>query len=181
MSLGNRLSNFVFSLLGLALSGIIFAAALGWTVPITLLLEQLEIRDARLAMAAISLVVAIWAIYSFYSLQFNFKKAELKHIQIDTTEQGQIHITLEAVESFVMRAVSTIKGVKEVKTRIKVLPEGMALLLKITITPDTNVPNVTKEIQEKVSHYLKEYGGIEVSGVEVVVERIAQPVRSRVD
>ncbi|MBS3968766.1 MAG: Asp23/Gls24 family envelope stress response protein, partial [Clostridia bacterium] len=79
------------------------------------------------------------------------------------------------------RAVSTVKEVKEVKPRIKMLSEGMALLLKITIIPDTNVPNVTREIQEKVSQYLKEYCGIEVFDVEVVVDKIAQPVRSRVD
>ena len=181
MSFGNRLSNFFFSLLGLALASIIFAAALGWTVPITLLLEQLEINDARLAMVAASLLVAIWAIYSFYSLQFNFEKAETKYMQVDTTEQGQIHITMEAIENFITRAVNTIKEVKEVKPRIKILPEGMALLLKITIAPDTNVPDVTKEVQQKVSQYLKEYGGIEVFNVEVVVDKIAQPTKSRVD
>lgn len=179
MSVGNRLSNVFFSLLGLALAIIIFAAALGWVMPINLLLKQLEIRDARLAMAAVSLVVAIWAIYS---LQIGFRnKPEAKYTQIDNTEYGQIHITMEAIENFVTRAVNTVKEVKEVKPRIKILPEGMALLLKITILPDTNVPNVTKEIQEKVSQYLKEFGGIEVFDVEVVVEKIAQPVRSRVD
>ena len=181
MSFGNRLSNFFFSLLGLALASIIFAAAVGWDLPITLFLEQLEINDARLAIAAASLLVAIWAIYSFYSLQFNFKKAEAKSMQIDNTEQGQIHITLEAVESFIKRAVSTIKEVKEIKPRIKVIPEGMVLLLKITVAPDTNIPNVTKEIQQKVSQYLKEYGGIDVFDVEVVVDKIAQPTKSRVD
>lgn len=179
MSFGNRLSNVFFSLLGLALAIIIFAAALGWVLPLSLLLQQLEIRDVRLAMAAVSLVVAIWAIYS---LQVDFrKKPEAKYTQIDTTEHGQIHITMEAIENFVTRAVSTVKEVKEVKPRIKMLSEGMALLLKITIIPDTNVPNVTREIQEKVSQYLKEYGGIEVFDVEVVVDKIAQPVRSRVD
>ena len=182
MGFGNRLSNFFFSLLGLALASIIFAATLGWILPITLLLEQLEINDARLAMAAASLVVAIWAIYSFYSLQFSFsKKNEAKYMQIDTTEQGQIHITMEAIECFITRAVGTVKEVKEVKPRIKILPEGMALLLRITIVPDTNVPNVTKDIQQKVSQYLKEYGGIEVFDVEVVVDKIAQPTKSRVD
>ncbi|WP_051534267.1 alkaline shock response membrane anchor protein AmaP [Desulfitibacter alkalitolerans] len=179
MSFGNRLSNVFFSLLGLALAIVIFAASLGWGLPIRLLLEQLEIRDVRLAMAAVSLVVAIWAIYS---LQIGLrKKPEVKYTQIDSTEHGQIHITMEAIENFVTRAAGTIKEVKEVKPRIKILPEGMALLLKITIIPDTNVPNVTRDIQEKVSHYLKEYGGIEVFDVEVVVDKIAQPVRSRVD
>ena|GEM_PF-2535152 len=183
MSFGNRLSNFFFSLLGLVVASVIFATALGWYAPIVILIEPLfATRDARLAMAAASLLVAIWAIFSFYSVQFSTsKKNEAKYVQIETTDHGQIHITMEAIESFITRAVSTVKGVKEVKPRIKVLPEGMTLLLRITIAPDTNVPNVTRDIQQKVSQYLKEYGGIEVSDVEVVVDKIAQPTKSRVD
>ena len=179
MSFGSRLSNVFFSLLGLAVAAVIFAAAMGWTLPFYLFLQQLEIRDAQLAMIAASLVVAIWAIYS---LQIDFRKRpEAKYAQIDTTEHGQIHITMEAIENFVTRAVGTVREVKEVKPRIKILPEGIALLLKITIAPDTNVPNVTKEIQEKVSKYLKEYGGLEILGVEVVVDKVGQPIKSRVD
>jgi uncharacterized alkaline shock family protein YloU len=176
------LSNFFFSLLGLATAGVVFATAVGCYFPIMFLTEQFETRDARLAIALVSLLVAIWAIYSFYSLQFSgSKKAEAKYVQIDTTNQGQIHITMEALESYIVRAVNTVKGVREVKPKIKVLPEGMKLLLRITIAPDTNVPDVTKDIQQKVSQYLKEYGGIEVSDVEVVVDKIAQPTKSRVD
>ncbi|KUO50555.1 MAG: hypothetical protein APF76_07865 [Desulfitibacter sp. BRH_c19] len=179
MNFGNKISNIFFSLLGLTLSVIVFLAALGWIVPISLLLEQLELRDARLAIAAISLLVAIWAIYS---LQLGFKKkSETSYTHIETTDHGQIHITMEAIENYISRAVVTIKEVKEVKPRIKLLPEGMALLLKITIIPDTNVPKVTKEIQEKVSEYLREYGGMKVLDIEIVVDKIAQPVRSRVD
>lgn len=173
------MSNIFFSMLGLALSIITFAAALGWILPISLLLEQLKLRDARLAIAAVSLVVALWAIYT---LQIGFrKKPTAKFTQIHTTDFGQIHITMEAIENFITRAVATIKEVKEVKPRIKVVPEGMALLLKITIIPDSNVPNVTRQMQEKVSQYLKEYAGIEVFDIEVVVDKIAQPTRSRVD
>ncbi len=180
MNFGSKITNIFFALLGLALAVIIFAAALGWILPVSLFMDQLELRDARLAIAAISLVIAIWAIYA---LQMGFKKKtdSTRFTLIDTTEHGQIHITMEAIENFISRAVATIKEVKEVKPRIKLLPEGMALLLKITIIPDTNVPSVTKQIQEKVSEYLKEYGGMEVLDIEIVVDKIAQPVRSRVD
>ena len=179
MSIGNRIINLLFLLLGLVLSLVMLSITLGWLVPISFLADLFQQRDARLGIAAVSILVAILAIYS---IGLNFKKKpENKFTLIDTTDFGEIHITIEAIENFIARAVTATKEVKEVKPRIKIVPEGIALLLKITINPDTNVPNVTREIQEKVAQYLKEYAGMEVLEIEVVVDKIVQPIRTRVD
>ncbi len=177
--MGNKLSNALFTLISLVLAITVFGAALGWLVPINMLIEVMEQGDVRLALAAGSIFIVILALYNIHSL---FKKKTVaKFTMVDTTDLGEIHITLDAIENFISRAAASIKEVKEVKPKIKMLPEGVAMLLKIVISPDTNVPQVTKDIQNRVAQYLKEYGGMEVLEIEVVVDKIAQPTKSRVD
>jgi uncharacterized alkaline shock family protein YloU len=177
--LSNKLLNTFFVLIVLFISLIVLAAALGWLVPINIFLEVLEQRDPRLVIAAVSLLISVLA---FYTLTLLFKKKPIKkHTLIDTTEFGEIHITLNAIENFISRSASTIREIKEVKPQIKMLPEGVALLLRVSINPDTNVPQVTKDLQDKVANYLKEYGGMDALEIEVVVDKIAQSIKSRVD
>ena len=179
MRLGGKLSGIFFGLLGLAVSITAFSVAIGWTTPLEQFLRISSERDARLSIAAVSLVMILWAIYFIFSI-FP-RKEKPKSTTVTVTDLGQIHITSEAIENFVARATANIKGVYEVKPKIKILQDGVALLLKVAISPDINLPSTASEVQEKVAKHLVEFGGVKVLEIEVVVGRVQHPNKSRVD
>lgn len=180
MNLVNKISNIIFSLLGLAVAITLFIVALGWSIPIELLENILLQRDARLGIAAVSVLLAIWALYTLQS-NINKKTDVNKFTSIQTTDLGQVHITTEAIENIISRAAASMKEIKEIKTNQKILPEGIAFQLKVTVNTDTSVPEATRKLQEKVAGYLKEYGGINVLEIEVVVDKIVQAIKGRVE
>jgi len=174
-----KLSTTIFALLSLALSIVIMGMAIGWTSHIETFISLVQQKDAKLAIGIGSVLIFLLSLYSLAAI---FKKTPTPRLTvIDATELGQIHITLDAIENYVVRAATAIKGIKEVKPKIKILAEGMALLLKITLSPEVHVPDISKEIQEKVAQHLKEYAGLEVLEIEIVVDKISQSVKGRVD
>ena len=158
---------------------IIFAASIGWTGPVNLFLEKLGQDDFSIAVATVSLLIGVWSLYLIRT--YSRKKPVDKLALLNRTDFGQVHFTFEAIDDFIGKAAMSIKGVHEIKSNIKSLPEGLALLLKVTINPDVNVPAVTEEIQKKVTEYIENFTGIKVLEVEVVIEKIRQKVKSRVD
>ena len=95
---------------------------------------------------------------------------------------GEIHLSLEAINNLIIRSAQTVRGVKEVKPRIKTLSEGIAILLTVVINPDLDIPETTTNLQDNVAKYLQEYGGIDVLEIKVLVENVKYQNKStRVD
>ena len=106
----------------------------------------------------------------------------IRHTLIKTGEMGEIHLSLEAINNLIIRSAQTVRGVKEVKPRIKTLSEGIAILLTVVINPDLDIPETTTNLQDNVAKYLQEYGGIDVLEIKVLVENVKYQNKStRVD
>lgn len=100
---------------------------------------------------------------------------------VQETSLGQVRVTLEALESMVRRAVSPIKGIREITPHIVCDPTGVSIIVRAVVNPDTTVPEVTVEIQDKVKDYLQQVAGITVHAVKILVENVSTDGRSRVE
>jgi uncharacterized alkaline shock family protein YloU len=88
---------------------------------------------------------------------------------------GQVTITIAAVEDFVKRTVRHISDVKEIKPDVKASKRGVTVKAKAVLYSDTNIPEVTERIQNLIKNKVQDILGIDESvSAKVHITKIAQ-------
>lgn len=96
------------------------------------------------------------------------------------SEFGDIRISTVTFESLALRAVRQISGIKDVKVRVDIMPEGLTVHVKMLILPDINMPKMVCEVQGKIKEYIESMTDVPVKEVRADVENVAQVVVPRV-
>ena len=179
MNVGERLVSLLSGII-LTVVGLVFLIiTLGWGQA-DIILENLkglspQERWWALGVSGTSLLLAFLAIRMALRM-----KREEKTI-IHQTQFGEIRIAISAVESLSLRACNRIKGVKEAHVGVRADLTGLDVFIEVTVSPDLSVPQISEEIKSKVDDYLFETVGIRVNSVKVLVTKIANEVRARVE
>jgi Uncharacterized protein conserved in bacteria len=95
------------------------------------------------------------------------KKAVSKHTNI-----GEVKISLNSIENIALNASKKANGVKETKAFVRKLEDSVAVIVRIIVMPDMNIPEISADIQSKVKNTVEDNAGIEVKEVKVIVEGI---------
>jgi len=93
-----------------------------------------------------------------------------KQAVVQDGELGDVRVSLPAIESLAEKVVSPIKGVRDVRARVVTAPQGINMHMNITVSPDINVPALSKDIQQQVRDSVLNVAGIAVHEVRVAVE-----------
>lgn len=123
----------------------------------------------------------ILLILGFKTIIDSFSKKTPTVASIQTTELGAVKITVSALEHLVSKAAKQIKEIREIKPRVKPLTDGIAIFLYASVSTETNLPFVTKELQDTVKGYIEQIAGINVYEVKVLVNYITQENKLRVE
>lgn len=116
---------------------------------------------------AVLILIVLSGIYSF------FRKLREKKGVTFANPEGQVKITLLAIEDFIRRSVSEIKEVKNLKPKAEVRKKGIRILNKVTLWSGANLPEVSNNIQSMIRKRLEEMLGIEnIDSVNVFVTKI---------
>lgn len=99
---------------------------------------------------------------------------------IKPSEFGDIKISTQTFESLALRSVRQISGIKDVKVRVDMTPEGVAIYAKMLVLPDINMPKIVSEVQARMKDYVESMTDVSVKEVRVDVENVAQVVVPRV-
>ncbi|MBE3573121.1 MAG: alkaline shock response membrane anchor protein AmaP [Moorella humiferrea] len=180
MSLLDRAILALFALLVALLSLAFLAVIAGWTVPLDLFELSLVHSDYRLLAGAGAAVLLLLAL-RFLLAGMRPTAAREEQAIIKAADLGAATISLAALENLVVRAARQVKGVREVKPHLKILPEGLAVKLNITVSPDRNIPELTTALQRQVYDYIVATAGLEVPEVQVRVTGIYQEGPRRVE
>jgi len=132
----------------------------------------------KIIAAAIGFILFI---LSFKTLIDSFSKKVPSLASIQTTDLGTVNITVTALEHLVVKAAKQIKEIKEIKPRVKPLANGIAIYLNATVSTESNLPFVTRELQDTVKGYIEQIAGINVLEVKVLVNYISQESKLRVE
>jgi uncharacterized alkaline shock family protein YloU len=99
------------------------------------------------------------------------------------TDFGDIQISLETVENLSLKAAGRIRGMKDLKSRIRVTDAGLEIIIRSFVDGESSIPNVSEEVQKAVKSHIEEITGIPVALVSVYVANITQTqsFRSRVE
>lgn len=100
-------------------------------------------------------------------------KSQTNGVITKATEMGQISISLNTIESLVERAASQNLSIKDLKTRVKKKDDQVYLNLKVTVLPDTIIPDTISKLQKTVKEYVENISGIKVLDVDVSVTNLS--------
>lgn len=99
------------------------------------------------------------------------------------TEFGDIQISVETIENLCLKAASKVRGVRDLKARVKVNQAGITIEIRAVVDGEYSIPTLSSDMQKQVHDYLQDTTGIPVSNVSVFIANVAQSpnFKSRVE
>ncbi|ANY71918.1 alkaline shock response membrane anchor protein AmaP [Paenibacillus ihbetae] len=174
----DRLLLFIYSL-SIGVISVIAILLLSGAVPYQLTFAQ----EQQLILAGI-IIAAVWFLLSirFFYISVRRDRSTLNSID-QRTEFGDIQISVETIENLCLKAASKVRGVKDLKSRIKVSQSGLEIAIRAVVDGEESIPALTTEVQKQVHDFVEETTGIPVSSVSVYIANVVQApsFKSRVE
>lgn len=174
----DRTYKLLFSVLVFSFSLLLLGLSLGWTIPLDYLNSILINNERRLITA---LLAVIGIVISFLIIKKSFRKKAVKQAEVVETSLGKIKISLGALENMANKVAKQTPGVKETKTMVKPGANGIAIYIQTNLTPDMNIPEVTTILQNNLYNYFRDIVGIEAEEVKILVTKLSNDNKSRVE
>jgi uncharacterized alkaline shock family protein YloU len=128
----------------------------------------------------ISVSAILLFIAGIYTLSINLRPRPVQQAIVKTTQLGDICISLDAIEALVVKAAGKVPGLREIKPVIKPTAQGIAILIKGTVTAEDSIPQMSLELQEAVKSTIEAIAGVTVIEVRVVIKGITRDLQGRV-
>lgn len=129
------------------------------------------------AIPALVLGLSLWLFFA----QLTRSGPQVPSTVVLQAEGGEVRIALGAIDTLVKQAANQFKEVREIKTSFFTGEEGLGTLIRLTITGDESIPNLTTHLQEKVLEHVYNIAGIKLEQIKVLVENVAVGVHNRAE
>jgi len=88
-------------------------------------------------------------------------------------EAGTVGVSLDAIEEFIKRKGTSVHGVRDLHVRAEVEDGGLVLSTKVVLELQRNVPEFSREFQEKLRRELTETLGLgKIKEIRVMIHKI---------
>lgn len=180
MSVLDRAMLALFALLAVAFAVALMAVAAGWTVPLHAFTTGLQDSKFRLVTGLVAFLFLLVSL-RFLLISLRTSTAHEEPAIISSEELGVVSISPHALEELVNKAARQVKGVREVKPHLKIIPGGLVVKLDINVSPDRNIQEMTTNLQNRVHDYIVTTTGLDVPEIQVKVKGIYQEGLRRVE
>ncbi len=174
----DRLLLFIYSL-SIAILSVAAILKLSGVLPS----NWIDDSDYRVFISTIVVLVVLFLL-SIRFFYISIRKDRNSVPSIDQrTEFGDIQISVETIENLCLKAASKVRGVRDLKVRVKVNQAGITIEIRAVVDGEFSIPVLSADIQKQVHDYLQETTGIPVSDVSVFIANVAQSpsFKSRVE
>lgn len=182
MKLLHQIGLFGLTILFLFLLFILSIYAFGWIAETYLPIVFGYIYD-NLEIGLVFAILFFVGIWFFQSLLVT--KDSVQTI-IQETEMGEVRILVSAIKGLVEQVVLEQAGIKGVHPKFDIQDERFNIFLRLSVSSDTHVPSLCREVGEVVKDRLFKMVGLKVDDVKILVEEIetkkkttSPPVRVR--
>lgn len=166
---------FLYSLAILLLSIAGFIVAFEWITEEAALSGLSAIYDNTANKYAAIVLSSALFLLSLRFLYISLRRSRERTGSIDQrTDFGDIRISLETVENLSLKAASRIRGVKDLRSRIRVSDSGLEIQIRTVIDGESSIPQLTEDMQRMVKEHVQDVTGIPVSSVTVYVANVVQ-------
>lgn len=154
-------------------AGVIFAVSTDVVVYSVTKIAGKTVKGAWVNYALLGCGVYL-VVYGLYAMLFPRKMRYNKHgFVVQKTENGDLRISVKAIESLVKRCMDMHEEINLEKMRILSGKKGVAVELRISLANNISIPLAVASLQKQIKQYLLASSGIEVSRVSVTVETTA--------
>lgn len=158
----------LYNLLLLVVAAVAVAAALGRPEPVNYINMALSTPENRIIFGTCSVILVVAALTALVSTLKSEEPGKI--VTVDQSLNGNVSITVPAINVIIMKAVKKVPGIRDIKPAVSEGPGGLVVKLHMMINPDHSVPEMCQQIQEIVRQYLEETGGLKVSEVRILVD-----------
>lgn len=161
MRMITALGIFFYTVISFLVGGILIAFALGWLNmhDILGLAQYMQLNlNSRIITAGVGSLLIIISI-SFAQLILG--KIEKERTIAFNTQTGQVTIALSAVEDLIKRLTQNFSEIKEMRPAVIANKRGVEVNLRVILQNETNIPDLTGQLQEMIKTRIQEMLGIE--------------------
>lgn len=136
---------------------------------------------AYIAAIAAAVILFLLSIRFFY---ISLRRDRASQQSVDQrTEYGDVQISMETIENLSLKAAGKVKGIRDLKARIRVSQAGLEIMIRAVVDGEHSLPLLTTDIQRQVHEFVQETTGIPVADVSVYVANLTQSpsFKSRVE
>jgi len=127
-------------------------------------------------------VGAVGLILLLISLRFllsGLKAQRYPETMIKSGDLGNVAISLNAIESLILKITRDIENVKDVKVHIRKKEDGISVMLKLVVNFDVIIPEMSSTLQKSIKNYIETTAGIMVKDINISVDNIFNPYKQR--
>ena len=118
-------------------------------------------------------------IFSIRFLLSGIKSQKHNETIIRTNEVGSVKISLVAIENLVRKVIEDIEKIKDTNVKIQMENDDVVIVLKLVITSDVVIPELSSELQNTVREYIETHTGITVKEVCISIDNIFNPQKQK--
>ncbi|WP_019639059.1 alkaline shock response membrane anchor protein AmaP [Paenibacillus fonticola] len=168
----------------------VYSLSIGIITVITILLVTNAVPfewskySEKTLITAVIITAALLFLLSIRFFYISVKRERNSLPSIDQrTEYGDIQISVETIENLSYKAASRVRGIRDVKTRIRITDSGLEIVVRALVDGESSIPALTEEVQKQVHDHVEEITGIPVSYVSVYIANLVQSpaIKSRVE
>ncbi len=93
-----------------------------------------------------------------YRLEKKLKKNRIIAFQ---NPDGEVTISLSAIEDYIKKIAKGIPGIKDVRSRVGVSKKGINIVARVSVSASANIPELTERIQMEVKNRVQGMLGVE--------------------
>lgn len=112
----------------------------------------------QIALGVIGAIFILIGIIAPYRISKRLTGSKLITFQ---NPDGEVTVSLSAIENYVRRVAKDIPGIKDIKSNVKVNKKGINVVSYISISAGTNIPDTTERIQVAVKNKIQDMLGVE--------------------
>ncbi|MCX5686224.1 MAG: alkaline shock response membrane anchor protein AmaP [Candidatus Omnitrophica bacterium] len=174
MKILSGLTLFFYTVVFLAMGVIFIAVSLNLITQETLTDTISTLYAATNIRLILGLVGILLVFISLMVVQFTMGKIQREKTIAFENPDGQVTISLSAIEDFIKRALKQLPEVKELKPSVKASKKGITIVNRVTLFSDVHIPETTEKIQNIVKTRVQDMLGVEEPiNIKVHVVKIA--------
>ena len=165
MKVGQRIILITYSLLVMAIV-VLFAMLVCGFFGTDSTIEFIKSVSGNVIYVASVIIIALSLVIISFCMMFSKESSTV----VKATENGNIRISLETVNTIAAKAVKGIQPVRDVKVNAVSTENGMVINVKIALMNDSVIPEVTIQVQNVVKNQVENIVGLMVNEVPVLVD-----------
>ena len=104
---------------------------------------------------------ALFILFGLAAAQAISSKIQREKTIAFTNPNGQVTITLSAVEDLIKRLTNQLTELKEAKAHVRATKRGIDIRMRVVLRSETNIPDFTARLQDMIASKIQDVFGID--------------------